>query len=229
MIKQKRLVLALLLVSVMFTGIYSQKTIVGVVSNRDNEPLENVWIYCSDDTEGVLTNIRGEYSIEVSQECKVLTYSFSGVSIDEVLDKRKVVNKQIGPDKNDRSETYRFNVMLNAGGPAIYGAISGSIVLKDIVSIDLGLGLGKAYAGTSIYLNSPFKNPDWQPYIGADIVYFEEFMGPVSILMYIPAGLRYLNYNGTSISFEIAFLSSNNERFFLDSPLWGGIRFGKYF
>ncbi|MEN8122588.1 MAG: hypothetical protein ABFS35_19755 [Bacteroidota bacterium] len=124
---------------------------------------------------------------------------------------------------------YRFNIMLNGGGAIIWGSVSGSVMLANFMSLDLGLGLGKTYAGTTFYINSPFKNKLWQPYIGADIALFEEFMGPTSMLGYIPLGLRYLNNFGISVSFELAGLMSNNDRFFIKSPIWGGIKFGKYF
>ncbi len=171
MFKQNRILLTSLLLLLVFTSMYSQKTNVGVVSNK------------------------------------------------------QMTENQIIREGND----YRFNLMLNAGGVVVWGSISGSILLTDFMSVDIGLGLGKIYAGTTFYLKSPFNNSNWQPYVGANIAYFEEFMGPVSRLVYIPAGLRFLNYRGTSISFEIALLLSNNDRFLIESPVWGGIRVGKYF
>lgn len=209
---------------------YSQNTIVGVVSNMYNEPLANVRVASSDNSQGVLTNLHGEYTIEVSGECDVLTFSLLDMSVDELINARKVVNKQMIENKSLRAkDRYRYNIMLNTGGAVIWGSVSGSILLADFMSLEVGLGFGKMYTGTTIYLNSPFENTDWQPYVGANIAYFEEFMGPMSILVYTPLGLRYLNYKGVSISFEIAYLSSNNDRFLIDAPMWGGIRFGKYF
>ncbi len=228
--KRKRIILTQLLVLLIYTGMYSQNTIVGVVSNLYNEPLENVRVNSSDNPQGVLTNLKGEYIIEVSDECDVLTFSLLDMSFDEMINRRIVVNKQMVENKSLRAkDSYRYNIMLNTGGAVIWGSVSGSILLADFMSLDVGLGLGKIYAGTTIYLNSPFKNTDWQSYIGANIAFFEEFMGPVSTLVYTPLGLRYLNYKGVSISFEIAYLSSNNDRFLIEAPIWGGIRFGKYF
>jgi len=230
MFKQNRIILTSLLLLFVFTSMYSQKTIVGVVSDKHNEPLSNVRVKSKDNLQGILTNTKGEYSIEVLDTCNVLTFSWLTLTFEEVINGRTVVNKQMTENQIIREgNDYRFNFMLNAGGVVVWGAISGSILLTDFMSVDIGLGLGTIYAGTTFYLNSPFNNSDWQPYVGANIAYFEEFMGPVSTLVYIPAGLRFLNYRGTSISFEIALLLSNNDRFLIESPIWGGIRFGKYF
>ena len=227
---QKRGYLSFLLILIVFTGAYSQ-TIVGVVTGMDNKPLSEVKVSSSENTQIVLTDSRGEYSIEVSDTCRFLIFSQNGITEKESIHGRKVVNIQMPSIKGKKKHEsgFRFNIMINGGGPVIWGAISGSVLIKEFISLDVGLGLGKIYGGTTIYFNSPFKNTNWQPYIGANISYFEEFMGPVSTLTYLPVGLRYLNYKGTSLSFEIAFLSSNNEHFMLKTPVWGGVRFGKYF
>jgi len=230
MIKQNRRIVTILLLLFVFTSMYSQKTIVGVVSNKHNEPLSNVRVKSKDNSQGILTNAKGEYSIEVLDTCNVLRFSWLTLSFEEMINGRTVINKQMTENQISRERIdYRYNIMLNAGAAAVWGSISGSILLTNIISVDIGLGLGNIYAGTTFYLKSPFNNSDWQPYVGANIAYFEEFMGPVSTLVYIPTGFRFLNYRGTSISFEIALLVSNNDRFLIESPVWGGIRFGKYF
>ena len=209
---------------------YSQNIIVGIVADINNKPIENVKVSSENNPNCVFTNVRGEYSITVSDTCTFLTFSTAEMSVSDAINGRKIINLLLNNKKSStREKSYRFNVMLNAGGPVVWGSVSGSILLADFMSLDAGLGLGKAYGGTTIYLNSPFKNTNWQPYVGANIAYFEEFMDPTSTLIYMPAGLRYLNHKGTSISFEAGFLFSNNDRFFLETPVWGGIRFGKYF
>lgn len=228
--KRTRIILTQLLILFVYTSTYSQKTIVGIVSNIHNESLANVKVTSLDNQQGVLTNLLGEYMIEVEDTCAVLTFSLLDQSFNEAINSRKVVNKQMTENnKISHKDDYRFNIMINAGGPLVWGAVSGSILLADFMSLDVGVGIGKFNAGTTIYLNSPFMNKDWQPYVGANIAYFEEFMGPTSTLAYMPVGLRYLNYKGTSVSFELAFLASNNDLFLIKSPVWGGIRFGKYF
>lgn len=228
-IKIKHFIATILLLLLINAG-YSQNIIVGIVADINNKPIENVKVSSGNNPDCVFTNVRGEYSITVSDTCTFLTFSTAEMSLSEAINGRKIINLQFGETRNDkRDKSYRFNVMLNAGGPVVWGSVSGSILLADFMSLDAGLGLGKAYGGTTLYINSPFKNTNWQPYVGANIAYFEEFMGPTSTLIYMPAGLRYLNHKGTSISFEAGFLFSNNNRFFLETPVWGGIRFGKYF
>jgi len=228
-IKIKHLIATTLLFLLINAG-YSQNNIVGIIADINNKPIENVKVSSENNPNCVFTNVRGEYSITVSDTCTFLIFSTAEISVSEAISGRKIINLLLHNKKSStREKSYRFNVMLNAGGPVVWGSVSGSILLADFMSLDVGLGLGKAYGGTTLYLNSPFKNTNWQPYVGANIAYFEEFMGPTSTLIYMPAGLRYLNHKGTSISFESGFLFSNNDRFLLETPVWGGIRFGKYF
>ena len=220
-----------LFVLVVFTSSYSQNnTIRGVVTDKYNKALANVKVSCKDSLKGVLTNEKGEYKIEVAQKCKKIIFTYNELIFEEKIDKRKIVNrKMINKNSDVLIEPYRFNVMLNGGGAVIFGAVSFSFLLTKNISFDLGFGMFKPYVGTTVYINPLFKNKKWQPYIGANVAYFEEFMGPTSWLLYIPVGIRFLNKKGTSLSFEVAGLMSDNERFMIKSPVWGGIKFGKYF
>ena len=226
----RKIILLKLIVILSFTSVFSQKNIVGVVTNSNGEPFVNVKVSHKNNQVGVLSSENGEYKIEISDDCKVLIFTFEELVFQEEIKGRVVVNKKIGIEIDTLvSESYRFNVMLNAGGAVVFGSISGSVMLGNNASIDLGLGLGKAYVGFTLYLNPLAKNENWQPYLGINVAYFEEFMGPTSKLIYIPVGMRFLNYRGSSFSIEIAGLISNNDRFLLKSPIWGGVKFGKYF
>lgn len=220
-------------VIILFAGtanLQAQVRIVGVVTDEKNEPVENVRVSCSDTLHTVQTNSRGEYSIEVSDHCKALYFTYHDTTFIRKPVKGSVINVQLHSSENiSKTRDYRFNIMLNGGGAVVWGSISGSFLVTDFLSLDVGLGLGKVYGGTTVYFNSPFKNKNWQPFVGLNIAYFEEFMGPTSTLLYMPAGLRFLNERGTSVSFESGLLRSNNDRFVLNTPIWGGIRFGKYF
>ncbi len=226
----KNLILTKLIVMLVFTGVYSQKTIVGVVTNKFNEPIVDVKVSSKNNLSGVLTDRKGEYNIEVSKECEILMFTYKELVYSEHINGRIVINKIIAKKKNALiTKDYRFNVMLNAGGAIVWGAVSGSLMLSNQLSVDFGLGLGKVYGGITFYMSSPFENKQWQPYVGANIAYFEEFMGPTSRLYYLPVGMRFLNSTGISISFELAVLTANNDRFMIKSPIWAGVRFGKYF
>ena len=226
----KHIILVQLAVFLLVTNAFPQKTIVGVVTNWQREPFADVKVSSKDNPVGVLTTKNGEYKIEVAEDCKTLIFTYNETVFSEKIKKRVVVNKMMVKEiDNPITESYRFNVMLNGGGAIVWGSVSGSVLLAKFMSIDLGLGIGKAYAGTTFYLPISLNNTNWQPYIGANIAYYEEFMGPTSRLLYIPVGMRFLNYRGTSISFEAACLFSDNDRFMIKAPVWGGIKFGKYF
>lgn len=218
-----------LFVLLVFSNVFSQKQIHGVVKNYAYEPLKDVKVSGSDTSETVLTNSKGEYSIEISDDCNVLIYRYKNMHFETEINGRTIVNQTMS-DKKVKVGFYRFNVMFNAGGPAIFGSVSGSIMLTKNFGLEAGIMFGKAHAGFNIFFNSPFVNDSWQPYIGGQVVFFEEFMGPTSKLIYAPVGLRYMNARGMSFSVEIADLFNDNEKFLLDkSPVWGGIKFGKYF
>lgn len=123
---------------------------------------------------------------------------------------------------------YRYVFMVNGGGPNIFGSISMGAMISDFANLEAGLALGKFHMGASVFINNWMKNPDFTPYVGAHWSYYEEFMGPTTHPLYFPAGIRYLNERGLSVSAEIAYLVSD-ERFLIQSPIWGGIKLGKYF
>ena len=226
----KYLILTKLIIFLTSTTALSQKTIVGVVTNSNNEPFADVKVSSKDNPDGVLTSENGEYKIEVSDDCNELIFTHNELVFSEIIKDRVVINKMMKKETDEfTTKNYRFNVMLNGGGTIVWGALSGSVMLTEHISFDIGLGLGKAYTGSTVYFNSPFNNKHWQPYIGANIAYFEEFMGPTSRLLYIPLGMRFIGNRGTSISFEVAGLMSDNDRFMIKVPFWGGIKFGKYF
>lgn len=126
------------------------------------------------------------------------------------------------------TKPYRYSLMVNGGGPNIFGSIAFGAMISDFANVEVGLAIGKFHVGASVFIKQWIKNPDFTPYIGAHWSYFEEFMGPTTFPLYFPAGIRYLNERGYSLSFELAYLVSDS-RFFLQSPVWGGIKFGKYF
>jgi len=227
-----KILFAVLLIFVIAgTGqIMAQTRIAGVVTDENNNPVEQVKISCPEMPDTVQTNAMGEYFIGVPDGCRELHFIFNEQKVKEKIGNRTVINVRLSADERDSiNRDYRFNVMLNCGGAVVWGSISGSVLVTDFMSLDVGLGLGKIYGGTTLYFPPPFKNSNWQPYVGLNIAYFEEFMGPTSTLIYLPAGMRYLNKKGTSFSFEAGYLGSDNDQFLLDSPIWGGIRFGKYF
>ena len=123
---------------------------------------------------------------------------------------------------------YRFSFMVNGGGPNIFGSLSFGVLLGNTANLEAGIALGKFHLGGNFFINSLLEETPITPYVGAHWSYYEEFMGPTTYPLYFPVGMRYMNNRGTSISAEIAYLHAE-DRFIIKSPLWFGIKLGKYF
>ncbi|MEA2041532.1 MAG: hypothetical protein U9N85_03130 [Bacteroidota bacterium] len=224
----KRILSIAVIISLTIPHLFSQKTIVGVTLNYAYNPLDSVKVSTNDSSAFVLTNAKGEYEIEVPENSSHIIFRYKTLYFSEKIKGRSVINKTMSSIQPEK-ETYRYSVQLNAGGPTIFGSVSGSMLITQSFSIELGLAFAKANIGINAFFKSPFINDYWQPYIGAQAVFYEEFMGSTYGLLYTPIGFRYMNSRGTTFSVEVAGLFSNKEGFVIKSPVWGGIKFGKYF
>lgn len=73
------------LVFLLFAGLmYGQQTVSGTVSSEDNEPLIGVSVLLKGTSTGAVTDLDGNYSIEVSGNNAVLVFSFIGYQSTEV-------------------------------------------------------------------------------------------------------------------------------------------------
>jgi TonB-dependent SusC/RagA subfamily outer membrane receptor len=62
-----------------------QKQITGIVKDKNGEPLAGVNVVVTGTTQGAITDVAGNYSITVPQGGKSLTFSFIGMSSQEIL------------------------------------------------------------------------------------------------------------------------------------------------
>ncbi len=67
--------LATTLLFLLINAGYSQNKIVGIVADINNKPIENVKVSSENNPNCVFTNVRGEYSITVSDTCTFLMFS----------------------------------------------------------------------------------------------------------------------------------------------------------
>lgn len=65
--------------------IFQQRQITGKVTGSDNAPLAGVSVVVKGTTLGTLTDMNGNFSISISQDVKALTFSFVGMTSQEVV------------------------------------------------------------------------------------------------------------------------------------------------
>ena len=85
---------------IQFTG-YSQqeKTITGKVTGTDNAPIPGVTIVVKGTTVGTVTDIDGNYSVDVSQNARTLVFTYIGMKSKEVeIGNQTNINVQLEPD-----------------------------------------------------------------------------------------------------------------------------------
>ncbi len=90
--KKEKWVLLLILVSISFALSAQTKTIVGTVTDKQDEPLPGVTVKIKDSQEGTITAFNGKYSIKTSGKA-TLVFSFLGMQTVEVpINNQLVVN-----------------------------------------------------------------------------------------------------------------------------------------
>lgn len=79
-----KLVIALLICFMQFTGFSQVKTVTGKVSELNGEPLTGVTIVIKGTTRGITTDIDGNYTLSIEEEDAVLLFSFVGYITQEI-------------------------------------------------------------------------------------------------------------------------------------------------
>ena len=79
----------LLVVILNFTGTFAQtvgdRVISGVVTDENNEPLPGAGVMTSDGKRGTVTDANGKYSIDLSKDHAVLSFSFLGYETQDIV------------------------------------------------------------------------------------------------------------------------------------------------
>ena len=84
------------------TASAQQKTLKGKVTDETGLPLIGAGIVGSDGKTGTVTDLDGNYTMEIPESVKILTFSFIGyTSKDIILDGKTTLNVQLFPDKNN--------------------------------------------------------------------------------------------------------------------------------
>jgi len=75
----------LFLIAMFATSALAQKTVTGVVSDDSGEPLPGASVVIKGTTQGVITDLDGNYSISVPEDASILIFSFVGMETQEVV------------------------------------------------------------------------------------------------------------------------------------------------
>lgn len=88
------------------TQVYSQKTVQGLVSDREGQPLVGVNIVIKGTGKGVVSNIRGQYSINNIKDSDVLAFSYLGFNPQDVkVGTQQKINIVLQPASIELEET----------------------------------------------------------------------------------------------------------------------------
>lgn len=123
----KKAVLSIVLGLLITSGVFAQqRTITGkVVSEEEPEGLIGVNILVKGTTTGVITDLDGNYTIQVSEGADALVFSYIGyLSKEEVIGNRSEINVTLNPDSQNLEEV----VVTAYGGSIDKGNFTGSAI-----------------------------------------------------------------------------------------------------
>lgn len=94
---QKRLLLLMVFI-IAVSSAFAQRTVTGKVTDDTNAPLPGVAVIVKGTTVGTVTDMNGQYSLNVPETGKILSFSFIGMKMQEVPISGTQVNVQLLPD-----------------------------------------------------------------------------------------------------------------------------------
>ena len=102
----KRILGAFALMLLLCTTIAAQNVAVsGIVTDSNNEPLIGVSVYVKGTTVGVITDVDGKYSVQVSGSQAVLVYSYVGYLSQEItVGSQRTINVTLQDDTQNLEE-----------------------------------------------------------------------------------------------------------------------------
>ena len=199
MLKKKSLVISLLLLFIT-SGTFAQFLVKGkIISGEDNFPMPGVSVLVKNTTRGTITDINGDYSIDVPSENSTLIFSFVGYkSTEQLVNRRQTINGTMIPDNFIMDE-----VIVMGYSSQRKAELSSSVVtlsadaLTDVTTSDVGNMLQGKVAGVLVY------NATGQPGSNAEI----RIRGTGSITaqadpLYVVDGVPYGTFNPNDRSEE---------------------------
>lgn len=137
--KKKLLLLSVLIMGSIAAAISQNRTITGkVISSDDKQPLPAVNVKISGTQTGVQTNLDGQYSIEVTPDAKVLSFSFVGYTTQDVeIKDQKTIDVVLALEKKVIDEVIVVGYGVATSRAKTAGAVA-TIGSKSIDQVPLG-------------------------------------------------------------------------------------------
>ncbi|KJF45100.1 membrane protein [Draconibacterium sediminis] len=111
-----------------FKSIQQQKSITGIVTDANGDPLPGVTVLIKGSTQGTVTNAAGQYTLADIPESATLQFSFIGMKTEEIIvGKKSTINLTMEPDAVGLDE------IVVVG----YGSIKKSDLVGSVASVDV--------------------------------------------------------------------------------------------
>ena len=102
-----------LLLLLLFFSAHAQKQVTGNVSSADGETLPGVNVLVKGTTTGTITDVAGNYSLQVPDESSILVFSFVGFETQEhTVNNRTSINVVLNTDIQSLSEIVVWVMVL---------------------------------------------------------------------------------------------------------------------
>ena len=196
MLRKNSLLICLVLLMIS-SGTFAQFLVKGkIISGEDNLPMPGVSVLVKNTTRGTVTDIDGNYSIEVPNGNSTLSFTFVGYkSAEQAVNNQKTINMTLYPDNFVMDE-----VIVMGYSSQKKAELSSSVVtltgeaLSDVTSSDIGNLLQGKVAGVMI------TNSTGQPGSAANI----QIRGTGSITagsepLYVVDGIPYGSFNPNDV------------------------------
>lgn len=196
MLRKKSLLICLVLL-VISSGTFAQFLVKGkIISGEDNLPMPGVSVLVKNTTRGTITDLDGNYSIEIPNDKSTLSFTFVGYkSAEQAVNSQKTINITLYPDNfvMDEVIVMGYSTQKKAELSSSVVTLSGE-ALTDVTSSDIGNLLQGKVAGVSIF------NATGQPGAAAEI----RIRGTGSITagsepLYVVDGIPYGSFNPNDV------------------------------
>lgn len=216
----KRLLIICLSLLMAFTGSFAQISVKGkIISGEDNLPLPGVNVIVKNSTRGTITDMEGNYNIEVPNEKSIIVFSFVGYKpIEQTVGELRIIDLTLFPDEFVMDE-----VIVMGYSSQRKAELSSSVVtitadaLTDVTTSDIGNMLQGKAAGVVVY------NATGQPGASAQI----RIRGTGSITadaepLYVVDGVPYGSFNPNDVE-KITILKDAGATALYGSAASGGV------
>ncbi|MEO9571958.1 MAG: TonB-dependent receptor [Polaribacter sp.] len=133
-------VLTIIIVVLMSSFTFSQEKIIkGKVTDENNTPLPGVSIFVKGTTDGAVSDMDGEYRIEVKKDNAVIVFSYLGYkTIEHTVGDKSIVNIKMEVDAQSLTEIVITTGIRSSQAAAIEAKRDAAVVIEAITPEDIG-------------------------------------------------------------------------------------------